>query len=213
MEYYTSEQEQVEQIKRWWKSNGTPLLLGLVLGFGGLGGYRYWDSMQIARAEDASTNYGRFLEMLNQQSLEDARKTGESIIANYPASSYAGLSALLLAKMAVDRGDYPDAKKHLETVLASSGDPELKHLARSRLARLLLAEGEVSSAAAMLEQIPDNADGAKRFLELRADVLAAQGEYDAARLLYLSALSQADAMGSDRETIQLKLDNLTAGDS
>ena len=46
MDAYASEQEQVEQIRRWWKNNGTALLLGLALGIGGLGAYRYWDATQ-----------------------------------------------------------------------------------------------------------------------------------------------------------------------
>ncbi len=36
MDAYVSEQEQVEQIRRWWKNNGNALLLGLALGIGGL---------------------------------------------------------------------------------------------------------------------------------------------------------------------------------
>ena len=51
------------------------------------------------------------------------------------------------------------------------------------------------------------ADGAA---ELRADVLAARGDVKGARSKYLEALANADKLGLDRDSIQLKLDNLAS---
>ena len=110
MDAYVSEQEQVEQIRRWWKNNGTALMLGLALGLGGLGAYRYWDATQSARAESASQNYEQLIEMAAAQKLDDAMKAGHAIIESYPGTVYAKLSGLLIAKMAVEKNDYPQAK-------------------------------------------------------------------------------------------------------
>ncbi len=46
--------------------------------------------------------------------------------------------------------------------------------------------------------------------ELRADVLAARGDIKGARTKYLEALANADKLGLDRDSIQLKLDNLAS---
>ncbi len=209
MDAYASEQEQVEQIRRWWKNNGTALLLGLALGIGGLGAYRYWDATQSAHAESASQNYEQLIQMAAAQKLDDAMKAGHAIIESYPDSVYAKLSGLLVAKIAVEKNDYGQAKAELTRLLERDGHGQLAQIARERLARLLLAEGKADEASKQLEAVPVvvGADGAA---ELRADVLAARGDVKGARSKYLEALANADKLGLDRDSIQLKLDNLAS---
>lgn len=209
MEHYVSEQEQIDQIKRWWNSNGRALLTGLVLGLGALAGYRYWDAQQTARAENASLNYEMFVGLLGEQKSADAESAGKGIVDGYPGTAYARMSSLLLARLAVEGGDYPAATAHLERVIADRDAGETAHLARARLASILLAEGHPDQAAALVAQIPTRA-GVERFAELRGDILAAQGDMQAARTLYLEALVAAEQLGIDQSPLKLKLDNLGA---
>ncbi|MEQ8660229.1 MAG: tetratricopeptide repeat protein [Gammaproteobacteria bacterium] len=208
MEHYASEQEQVEAVKRWWKENGKALVLGLVIGIAGLAGYRYWDQLETSRAENASLTYERFLAMLEARRTDDAVTTGEAIMSAYPDSAYAPLSALLLARLAVESGDYGRAKALLEP-LAADADSEVRHVANMRIARILLAEGDADGAATRLDAVPA-VDGRQRYPELRADILAARGEDAQARSFYLEALARASELGLERGAIQLKLDNLAA---
>lgn len=207
MDHYASEQEQVDQIKRWWKDNGKSLIFGLVIGVGGLAGYRYWDASETIRAENASISYEQFLQMVQGQQLEQANTTGQAIIDNYAGSTYARLSALMLAKLAVDAGDNERAKTLLTRLLEDRGDSHINAVARARLARIHLAEGDSTAAAGMMDLIPATADN-ERFLELRGDVLKAAGDYAGAREKYLMAIAQAEKLGLERGAIQLKLDNL-----
>lgn len=207
MDHLASEQEQIDQIKRWWNENGKSLVFGLVIGVGGLAGYRYWDASETSRAENASQNYELFLQMATEQRLEDARTTGQAIVANYSGSTYARLSALLLAKLAIDNGDYDEAKRLLGDLLNDDGDSQIITVARARLARILLAEGDSTAASELLAQIAATEDNA-RFVELRGDVLQASGDRKGARTMYLKALAQAESLGLERGAIQLKLDNL-----
>lgn len=208
MDHYVSETEQVEQLKRWWKDNGRALVFGLVVGLGGLAAYRYWDASQTARAAEASLNYEHFLEMLGKAPDDNAVKSGHGIVEAYPDSVYARLTTLLLARIAVDKKDYVEAKKLLGTLTATKDSGELANVARARLARILLAEGAIKEAQAELAAIPALADG-ERYSELRGDVLAASGDAAGARAKYLEAMAEAEKLGLDSETIQLKLDNLT----
>ncbi|MEQ8232346.1 MAG: tetratricopeptide repeat protein [Gammaproteobacteria bacterium] len=208
MEHYASEQEQVEAVKRWWKENGKALVLGLVIGIGGLAGYRYWNELETSRAENASLTYERFLAMIEAQRSEDAVTTGEAIMSAYPDSAYARLSALLLAKLAVEQADYERAKTLL-VPLAENADSEVRDVAAMRLARILLAEGDAAAAATRLDSVPAT-DGREPYPELRGDILAARGDDDAARSFYREALVRAGELGLERGAIQLKLDNLAA---
>ena len=103
VEHYSSEQEQIERLKRWWRDNGKALILGLVVGIGGLAGYRYWEGAQTARAEGASITYELVLQLLEDGRLDDVEKTGQTLLEKYPDTPYARMTALLLAKIAVDR--------------------------------------------------------------------------------------------------------------
>ena len=212
MDHLASEQEQVDQLKRWWKDNGRSLVFGLVIGIGGLAGYRYWDTNQTQLAENASINYDMFLQMAQDQRVDDARKTGKSIVENYPNTTYARLSTLLLAKLAQDSGDHDEAAALLRSLLTDNKDSQIQHIASARLARLVLAEGNPAEAASLLAAIPDSNE-TQRFIELRGDVALANGDETAAREFYLAALEQATELGLERGAIQLKVDNLAAKDS
>ena len=153
METYVSEQEQVEQLRRWWKSNGQALVLGLALGLGGLAAYRYWDASRDSQAMNASINYEAMVQMTAAQKLDDAASAGRTIIEAYPDTLYARLSGLLLAKIAVQKHDYEAAKKELQALLAADGKGEIADIARTRLARLLLAEGKAEEAGKPAERL------------------------------------------------------------
>jgi len=209
VEHYSSEQEQIETIKRWWKDNGTALVLGLVVGIGGLAGYRYWDATQTAQAEGASINYEMMLQLLNERRIDDAEKTGLTVIENYPSTPYARMSSLLLAKLAADEGEYDKAKALLGPLADDAKDTEIRAIANARLARLALAQGDVTEAVNRVGAIPREAGSDERFVELQADVMAANGQFDQARALYVKALLQAEQLGVDSSIIEIKLDNLS----
>ena len=44
MEVYTTENEQVDALRRFFAENGKALAVGVVLGIGALVGWRYWQS-------------------------------------------------------------------------------------------------------------------------------------------------------------------------
>jgi len=57
-----TEEEQVERLKAWLKENGLSIVLGIVIGVGGIGGYNYWMHVQETTAAEASGHYTQMLE-------------------------------------------------------------------------------------------------------------------------------------------------------
>ena len=207
MDVYTTEKEQIDQIKKWWGENGKAIIFGLVLGVGGLFGYQYWDAARTAEGQNASINYEHLLTIASAGASDEATEAGKAIINGYPKSTYAKLSALVLAKLAVDNRDLDEAKKRLQWIVDNSNKGKIKPIAQARLAQLHLAQGDIEKAAAIISEIdPAYAD---QFTELRGDVLLAQGELAGARMQYDQALEKARERGSVGETIQLKIDNLS----
>lgn len=207
MDVYTTEKEQIDQIKKWWGENGKAIIFGLVLGLGGLYGYRYWDSSRIVEGQNASINYEHLLAVASAGASDEATEAGDAIINGYPKTTYAKLSALLLAKLAVDVRDLDEAKARLQWVIDNSNGGKIKPIAQTRLVQLLLAEADVENAASVLSQVdPAYAD---QFTELRGDVFLAQGDQESAQSNYSQALEDAQKRGNTGESIQLKIDNLS----
>ncbi|PVF11136.1 hypothetical protein DBO95_25830, partial [Yersinia pestis] len=46
MEVYTTENDQVDAVRRFFSENGKALAVGVVLGIGALVGWRYWQGNQ-----------------------------------------------------------------------------------------------------------------------------------------------------------------------
>ncbi len=206
MEGYTSEREQVDAIKHWWQSNGKSIVLGLAVGLAGLAGYRYWDGMQDAQAENASVNYEQFLNLAAQGGGKEALETGEAILKAYPDSSYARLTGLLLAKLAVDDGKLDDAKKHLQWVIDHAGSEEVAAIARARMAQLVLSGGDADAAMKLFKQIPAAHRG--QFAELEGDILARLGKAEDAAKAYAEAQKLVADSGADTRLLELKVEAL-----
>lgn len=206
MEGYTSEREQVDAIKKWWQDNGKAIVLGLVVGLGGLGAWRYWNDMQDARAENASVNYEQFLNLTAQGAGKEAREAGQAILDTYPKTTYARLTALLLAKLDVDDGKLDEAKKRLQWVIDNAGGPETVALAKSRMAQIILAEGKAEAALQTFEQIEPAR--AKQFAELKGDILAALGRKQEAASAYAEAKTLLASSGADPRLLELKIESL-----
>tara|TARA_Y100000588_G_scaffold359841_1_gene419171 strand:- start:363 stop:998 length:636 start_codon:yes stop_codon:yes gene_type:complete len=207
LDIYATEKEQIDQIKKWWGEYGKAIIFGLVLGLGGLFGYRYWESTRLAEGQNASINYEHLLAVASTGASDEAIEAGDAIIAGYPKSAYAKLSALILAKLAVDARDLDEAKARLQWVIDNSDDGKIKPVAQKRLVQIYLAENNLEDAASTLTQMDPAFEN--QFSELRGDVFLAQGKLELARSKYNKALEEIQKRGQAGEYIRLKIDNLS----
>ena len=203
MEVYTTEEQQVEVIKSWWKENGTSVLAGTVIGLVGLFGWRYYNEHQLTSQEAASQAYN---EMTAQLAKGDdaALELAKSFITAHKGDAYAELAALQLAAAAVKANKLDLAVEQL-TLVATGGDESLKPIAALRLARVLNDQGKADEALAQLAKINNDAFKAQ-VAEARGDVLLKQGKPEEAREAYQAA---ADAGGLQASAeLKLKMDDL-----
>ncbi len=202
MEQYTDD-ERVEDLKKWWKDNGASILIGIALGVLAIFGWQYWRSHRDAQAEQASQAYEAFLAVAEKPNADLARQQGQAVLTDFPKSPYAALAALRLAKLAMDGGDAATAMQRLEWVIASAKLDEIKDIARLRLARVQLAAGQLAEAGKSLDSVATGSLNAERE-ELRGDVYLAGNDPAKARTAYAAAL----AAGGSQGLLQLKIDNL-----
>ncbi|MEI8647797.1 tetratricopeptide repeat protein [Paraglaciecola sp. Hal342] len=201
MEHYETEEQQVEAIKRFWKENGTAIIVGAVLGLGGLWGWRYYNDEQIAAKEQASAAF----ESQTAALLAEDANFGQAkqYIDENSDTGYALLMAFQLAQQAIDRKDLSEAEKQLEFAAANSQNEAVNALANLRLARVQLALEQPEKALASAENITTAAFNAQQ-QEIKGDIYVKQEMFDKAR----SAYSAAVAANSANTVVKMKLDNL-----
>ncbi|MGL5038976.1 MAG: YfgM family protein [Aeromonas sp.] len=203
MEVYTTEEQQVEVIKDWWKENGTAIIAGTVIGLVGLFGWRYYNQHQQESMEVASRAYGEII-----APLVTADATGfapaEQFVTVNKGDSYAQLASLQLAAAAVKANKLDLAVKQL-TLLANTGDETIRPIAAIRLARVLNEQGKADEALAKLTAIQNEAFKAQ-VAETRGDILQKQGKLEAARDAYQVAADAGGLQGS--QELKLKMDDL-----
>ena len=213
MEVYTTEEQQVEVIKSWWKENGTSVLAGTVIGLVGLFGWRYYNELQQTNQEAASQAYNAMTAQLakgDDAALEQAK----SFISAHQGDAYAELAALQLAAAAVKAGKLDLAAEQL-TQVAANGDESIKPIAALRLARVLKDQGKADEALTQLGKINNDAFKAQ-VAEVRGDILYKQGKAEEARDAYQAAADAGGLQGSAE--LKLKMDDLalpamTAGEA
>jgi len=205
---FETEEQQVEELKRWWKQNGKIVLIGAVVGISVvLGGRGYMNHIQAQRVE-ASVRYDQMTQAMNSQQAEAALSEGEQIVADYPDTVYAAMASLDLARLRVEKGELSIAQNRLQWVIDHATQPDIVHTARLRLARVLLADGKYDIALGKLTGV--DMDGyTALYQELLGDIYLAKQQPDKARAAYQAALNAMDS-GDDRQTVQMKLDDLGA---
>jgi predicted negative regulator of RcsB-dependent stress response len=211
---YLSEREQADQLRRWLRENWIWLVAGVVLTLAAYYGYRWWDAREAARSAAAGERFSAMLEAIAAGRRDEGLKIAGEVTGEYADTPYADQATLVLVRLDVEAGDLAAAEKKLARVADGSKDPDLRTVARLRLARVQLAQGRYDAALASLDAAATPAIDA-RVLELKGDVLMAKGEPAGAlehwRRAEAAAASEPGAAALvDAELLRLKIDEQSA---
>lgn len=209
MEDYLTETDQWEALKRWLRENGAWMVAGVLIGVGALLGYRWWEARQTTRAHTAQARYADVLTALGRADKARAVELGDQLRNEFADTPYADHADLVLARAHVDLGELEAAAGRLRAVMENSDDPELRLIARERLARVQLAQNKPDEALATLAGAEPGAFAA-RFEEIRGDALLQKGDTAGALAAYSAALAAAEPGVVDAGLLQLKINDLGA---
>lgn len=220
--YDLEEQEQLAEIKAWWKQYGN-LVTGIVVAASiGVLAWQGWNWYERNQAAQASGVYSVLQRAALERDTQKTKTASGELIEKFGRTAYAPLGALIAAKALYEAGDLKSAKAQL-TWVAENGKDELKDIARLRLAAVLLDDKAYDEAIKVLGASHGTGFDA-RYAELKGDVLTAQGKKAEAAAAYKAALGKLDASAKDdkagntmqsreanapyREMLQQKLDSL-----
>jgi predicted negative regulator of RcsB-dependent stress response len=201
------EKEQWERAKQMLGELWIYIVGGVAIGGAILWGIG-WNKDRIEkRAVEASARYEEALEAFTRNDKTRGNQLVEELNREYSATPYAALATLIAARTQVDANELDKAAASLKSVMDTAIDPELRTVARLRLARVQSAQGKYDDALATLK-VEDAGEFAPRIADIRGDVLLAKGDRAGALREYLAARTGDDKGQVDRELLDLKIRDL-----
>lgn len=205
-----TEEEQIEAFKTWWKKNGTSLVLAVSVGVAGYFGFQAWQQNQENHLAEASSLFESMSQAATDLSEEKNLKTvsfiADQLVNDFDDTGYATFAHLFQAKVDVVTEDYDAAIDTLNEAKASTDDVTLKAISDLRISKVLVHQGKLDKALTQLAMINlTEFDSLK--LELKGDVLLAQGKTEEARASYQAALS-AQTPQAQNPLLDIKLQDL-----
>jgi predicted negative regulator of RcsB-dependent stress response len=211
MAYYDlEEQEQLAELKAWWKQWAKLIVAGIVLALVVLGAYLGWSAYKRDTAAKAAAIYATVTKAAHEGDTKKAREQAKSLVEQYPKTGYAPLAALIAARLSFEVPDLEAAKQHLQWVVGNARDEDLKNVAKLRLGAVLLDDKQYDEALKVLDVKSESPMG-NLYADLRGDVYFAKGALAEARSAYQSALERTDTKSPYRNLIQIKIDSLGEG--
>ena len=202
--------EQGERVKGWLRENGSAIVMGLVLAFGLMFGFKQWQAWQISTRQQASAEYQVMASLIKEDNMDAAVSNYEVLKTEHPKSAYTPMAALMMAKSRLIAGQLDLAASDLEYAMEHAQPEPVQVIARERLARLRLSQGDTDAALKLLDESPSTVGFEAQFAEIRGDIYLANGESEMAINSYQAALDTLEEGVGNRELLNIKLEALGA---
>ena len=207
MNVYTTEEEQVESIKRFLKRYGPMILTTVATICLLMAGWQFWHRHQEDLREKSALAYAQLLLSASNEDTEGLKQKAQYLIKDYAKTPYAALAALMLAREAVHVNQLDVAKRHIAWVIDHAQQAAVKQIAQTRMARILLAQKQYSEALVALDAVEGEVY-AGTIAAIRGDILFAQGNISEARESYALALKHLPREARIRQVLTIKMNDL-----
>ena len=195
-----TEKEQVEQIKKWWNSNGKQIIAGAVIGIAGIWGWNTYSDYQDNQSLNARSLYLSYASDSNNLGAYDRLTT------DFSSSSYSDQAILLMAKYLFDAGSYTQALGVIKPLI-NNPSSVIANTAALRAASIHLQLGQHDQALLILEgQSEDGFSGL--IYNLMGDIYLDLGNRSEAQKYYSLAIDNVAENSNLSQLIQIKLDDL-----
>lgn len=198
------EQEQLDQLKHFWRQYGNPITWALIAVLAAVAGWNLYQYWQRSQATQAAAMYDEVERIAVTGDVAKLERALGDMKDKFASTTYAQQAGLLAAKVYVDAGKLDAAKGALLWVAEKSSDEGYQAVARLRLASVLI---ETKAYDEALKQLAGNfpADFASLAADRRGDVYLAQGKKTEAVTEYLKAYKGLGEGSEYRRLIDVKL--------
>jgi predicted negative regulator of RcsB-dependent stress response len=203
------EQEQLDQIKHFWKQYGnliTWILIAILGVYASWNGYQYWQRSQAAQA---AAMFDEVQRLSGEGDLSKVDRAFKEMQDRFGSTTFAQQSGLLVAKLYEEGGKPVEAKAALSWVAEKASDAGYQAIARLRLAAILAQGKEYPKAMELLAgSFPPEFQ--PLVADRKGDVLMLQDKPMEARAEYEKAYKGLDERNDYRGLVEIKLTALGA---
>jgi predicted negative regulator of RcsB-dependent stress response len=201
------EQEQLDELKHFWKQYGNLLTWALIVvlgAFAAWNGYQYWQRSQAAQASVMYDEMDRAAKAGDTARIDRALADMKE---RFGGTTYAQQAGLLAAKAYYDKGNIDASRAALSWVAEKAADSGYQAIAKLRLAGILLEKKSYDEA---LQQLSGSfsKDFSALIADRRGDILLAQGKKAEAKAEYEKAYKAFDERAEYRRLVEFKLNAL-----
>ena len=198
------EQEQLDDIKHFWKNYGNLITWALIVVFGAIAAWNGWQYWQRTQAAQASAMYDEVERAATAGDMTRVERAFTDMKDKFGRTTYAHQAGLLAAKAFAEKGNVDAAKAALVWVADKSSDEGYKAAARLRLAAVLADSKAYDDALKQLAgEFPAEFNGL--VADRRGDIYKLQGKQGEARTEYLKAWRSLDERAEYRRLVGVKL--------
>jgi predicted negative regulator of RcsB-dependent stress response len=203
------EQEQLDELKHFWKRWGDLIswvLIAVLAGYAAWMTWQYWSNKEAAQSSAMYDTVERAAQAGDMAMLD---RSVADIKDKFASTSYAQQAVLLAARVYQDKDRATDAKTQLSWVVDKAGDPGYQALARLRLAALLIEEKAYDQARQQLAvKAPTSFE--PLFADRLGDIDMLQGKSADAVKQYQKAWKGLEPSAEYRRLVAVKLAALGA---
>lgn len=216
MNVYSTETEQIENIKQWFKKYGHWFFSAILLILLVIGGDRLWERHVDKIRSQASERYQQLMVGVadNDTSLIEAQSA--DLIQHFPNTVYAEAALLTQAKLYVSEGNYKKALSKLNRVIKDAQTPALRQIARLRYAKILRLVSPADSGvsdniqqALSLLTVVDDASYMPAINEMKGDLYLKLNDKKKARVFYLKAAKGFSKTHLNNPLLEMKLNEIS----
>ena len=201
------EQEQLDQLKHFWKQYGNLITWGLIVVLGAVACWNGYHAWQRSQTVQAAAMFDEVEKVVRSGDPQKAERAFNDMKDRFAKTAYAQQAGLLVAKMAYEAGKSDVAKSSLSWLVENASDKGYASVARLRLATLLVDAKSYDDAVKLLatgvsEEFAALAD------DRRGDIYVLQEKKSEAKAEYLKAFKGFDEQSEYRRLVLVKLNAL-----
>ena len=136
------EQEQVDELKAYWKKYGNYIIKGAIAFFVLYGLFQGWGYYQTKQSLSASELYQSIV-ILDEKNTKEIMQKSQSLMDDYSGTPYAGRAAILFAKASYAEGLKDKAKEKLEWASSHAKESATESIALIQLGQILVEEKKI----------------------------------------------------------------------
>ena len=201
------EQEQLDQLKHFWKQYGNLITWGLIVVLGAFASWNFYQYWQRNQATQAGAMYDEVERAVKSTDAAKIDRVFVDMKDRFASTTYAQQAGLLVAKQYYSVGNIDAAKSALSWVAEKSSDSGYQAIARLRLTGILMESKAFDDALKLLDgTFPASFDALVS--DRKGDILLLQGKKKEAVIEYEKSFNKFEERTEYRRLVEVKLNSL-----